>query len=92
MRKLVLAAIMAASALVPAAAFAQNDDHGRPAHLSLHLSAVFSYVYVRSERIRTADGNDSRKVPLFAAADASIFSRIGGWLTRNNSEAGSVLP
>src|SRR3569832_865489 len=29
MRKYMLAAIMAASALVPAAAFAQNDDHGR---------------------------------------------------------------
>ncbi len=29
MRKILLAAIMAASALVPAAAFAQNDDHGR---------------------------------------------------------------
>ena len=29
MRKLMLAAIMAASALVPAAAFAQNEEHGR---------------------------------------------------------------
>jgi Ni/Co efflux regulator RcnB len=29
MRKILLAAIMAASALVPAAAFAQNDEHGR---------------------------------------------------------------
>lgn len=38
MRKIMLAAIMAASALVPAAAFAQNDDHGRGGGWRQHQS------------------------------------------------------